>query len=233
MSKELSKTKPTEVSTFTDSDLMEWGTSDFSSKDLVIPKLILTQVNSELVAQNKAKNNEFLCSVTKKSFGNTIENLIPVHMDKMWRVEKLVGKKYEFERYEKMTLQNENNPYEFEEDGAKYRNVYQYRFFFLIPGEVLPYACDFKSTTGRQAGKDLATEMYVKNAMKRLPPAAFKITLSTEQVKTEDGANLNCKRIKVGDKASHEQINEALNWFKTIRTSDNVVISNQDEEAPF
>lgn len=220
---EVAKTTTTEAAVFSEQDLADWGGNELSSKDIIIPSLLLLQSNSEFVKQNKGKGGDFFDSVSETNFGNELKDLVPFHMEKTWTVEKFNGKKWEWDHTEKMTPENENSPYEFEVGNDKFRNKYTYRFYVLINGEVMPFAVKMKGAS-KKTGSNLSTEMYVKNAMNRLPPAAMMINLRSELEKNKDGDSYFTIKMSVSTKTPYEKVMEALNWFKTIRDDKSVVV---------
>lgn len=225
---EVAKATTTETTVYNEAELAEWGGNQLSSKDIIIPSLLLLQSNSEFVKQNKAKGGDFFDSVSETNFGSDLKNLVPFHMEKTWTVEKFNGKKWEWDHTEKMTPENENNPYEFKVGNDTYRNKYTYRFYVMLDGHVLPFSIKMKGAS-KKTGSNLSTEMYVKNPMKRLPPAAFMINLRSELEKNKEGDSYFAMKMEVVGKTPFEKVNEALNWFKTIRDDKSVVVVDGDD----
>lgn len=217
MTKEISKKESTELSM--ENDIGFWGTNESSSNDIVIPKIQLMQGMSQAVTNGKAKLGDLVDSVSGEIIGDITKPLevVPFHMEKFFIVQKFNGKKFLYDRIEKITPQNENAPYDFEEKGQKMKRVYTRRFYVLTNGNVLPYTIDFASTSSK-AGKELATEMFVKNAMMKLPPAASKIAVGVKIDKNDD-ATYAVKTIKVVGKSTNEEIKQAFDWYKTVSKS--------------
>ena len=219
-----------EVAVYSETDLKSWGGNEGSAKDIVIPALILCQQMSDFVAvENIAKMGDYVDSVSHKNFGPVLKDLVPFYMQKSWQVEKTNAKgKYEYVRTEPMDINNENLPYEFEEGGAKMRRLYTYRFFVMVPGEILPYTLKLKSSS-RNAGKELFTEMYVKNMMGKpqLPPAGRTFTLASKTEKNDDGT-FAVSTIKMGERTPHERVMEAFEWLKSVRSDNAVVVDDKD-----
>jgi hypothetical protein len=231
MSKEkaLATTQSTEVATFTDADMAAWGGNELSSKDIVIPSMILLQSNSDFVKEGKGAGGEFFNSTSGTNLGKEIKNVVPFHMEKTWTIEKFNGKKWEWDHSEKMTPENESSPYEFEVGVDKYKRKYTYRFFFLLEGEVLPVTLKLKGAS-KKAGSFLSTEMFVKNAMKRLPPAAMMFNLSSKLEKNDEGDSYFVVVVTPSVKTPYEKVMDALNWFKTIRDDKSTVVVDEDKD---
>jgi hypothetical protein len=218
----------TELAVYSDQDLAAWGGNELSSKDIVIPSLLLLQSNSEFVKVNKGKGGEFFDSVSEESLGSKLV-VVPFHMEKTWTVEKYNGKKWEWDHTEKMTPENENAPYEFEVGADKFRNKYTYRFYVLVDGHVLPFSLKLKGAS-KKTGGNISTEMYVKNAMKQLPPAAFQFELTSELEKNDEGDSYFVVKAKVGPRTPYEKVMDALNWFKTLRDDKRTVVVADDNK---
>lgn len=214
MSKDLKQAPPQEVAI--ENDIGHWGKSEISSNDIVIPKIQLMQGMSQAVTGGKNKLGDMIDSVTGDLLATPEKPLecVPFHLEKFYIIQKHNGKKWMYERIEKVTPSNENAPYEFEEAGQKKKRVYTRRFFVMVPGHVLPFTIDFASTSAK-AGKELATEMFVKNAMMKLPPAASKIAIGSVTQKNDDGT-YSVKTVKVIGKSTNEEIKAAFEWYKTV-----------------
>lgn len=225
----LAKTEENAVAVYDEAHLTDWGGSEITSKDIIIPSIILLQANSPQIPEGKGKAGEYIDSVSGENFGNELKSLVPFHMEKTWTIEKFNGKKYEWVRTEKMTLDNENDPYEFETHEGKFRRKYTYRFFVMLDGHVLPFSIKFKGAS-KKYGSNLSTEMFVKNKMKNIPPAALLVSVKAELEKNKDGDTYYVSKTYMGDKTPYEKVMEALNWFKTIRQSDNVVVAGEGKD---
>lgn len=224
---EVAKATKTEAAVYSEADMAAWGGNELTSKDIIIPSLLLLQSNSEFVKLGKGKGGDFFDSVSEINYGPELKGVVPFHMEKTWTVEKFNGKKYEWDHTEKMTPENENSPYEFDVGNDKFRNKYTYRFYVLVEGSILPYSLKLKGAS-KKTGSNLSTEMYVKNAMKKLPPAANLITLSSALEKNKEGDSYFVAKMLVADKTPYEKVMEALNWFKTIRDDKSVVVVDDD-----
>jgi hypothetical protein len=227
---EVAKTTSTEVAEFTDADMAAWGKSEMTSKDIIIPYIILLQANGDHVKNGKGKGGDFYDAIAEKNLGPVLKGLIPFHMEKTWTVEKFNGKKWEWDHTEKMTPENESLPYEFEVGADIYRNKYTYRFYVLVEGSVLPYSIKMKGAS-KKTGQNLSTEMFVKNAMDRLPPAAKFINITSFLDKNKDGDSYFAMKLEVAAKTPHEKVMEALNWFKTLRDDKSVIVVDDKEAA--
>ncbi len=211
-----------------ENDLGFWGHNESSAFDIVIPKIQLMQGLSKQVAAGQAKLGDYVDSVSKEVIGGIDKPLsaIPFHLEKFYVIQKSNGRRFEYVGYEKITPANENLPYDYEENGNKMKRVYTRRFYVLLEGSVLPYTIDFSSTSSK-AGKELATEMFVKNTMLKLPPPASTINIGSVIV-TNDAGTFGVKTIKVTGKTKQEDIKRAFDWYKTVSKQE-VIVSPGDE----
>lgn len=198
--------------------LNDWGTNDLASKDIVIPKIYCMQGLSDLVAEDKAKMGDFIDSLTSKKLGSISEplNFIPFHMEKLWEVSKQNEKgDFEFATFEPVTAANIDRAYENNIDGINYKYKYTMRFYVLLENDSsLPYIISFKGTS-TQAGKVLATQMFVKNKAAGKVPPAFVMSLAGRKDKNDKGT-FAVMEVCPKRETTPQEVNEAFGWFKTI-----------------
>lgn len=195
-----------------------WGGNEMSSNDIVIPKLLLQQSTSAFVATGKAKLGDYVDSVTGEVLGSVSQpvEVIPFHMEKFWVNQKFNGKRWEYVNVERMTISNQNLPWEFTgPKNEKMKRVYTYNFYVIIPGKTLPYMVSFSSTSAK-AGKELATLMYTQNAINKLPPPAKTIGLGGKIDKNDDGTYA-VKGVTIVRDSDPQEIALAFNWYNTIK----------------
>ncbi len=229
--KDLAKTAGKDLAV-TDEAPMDWGSNEASSKDIVIPKIQLMQGMSKKVLAGEAKLGDLIDSVTGEKLGDKEKPLvvIPFHMEKFFVVQKEVKQgnktKFEYDHVEKITPANENAEWNYEHEGTKFKRVYTRNFYVLVPGKVLPYVIGFSSTSA-QAGKELATEMFVKNTMQNRAPCATKVAIGCKIETTDDGT-WAVKTVKALEDSSKEDIALAYKWFQTVRKEETKVDDAQD-----
>lgn len=200
-------------------DLGEWGDEGVSSKDIVLPRLWLMQALSQYVEEGKAQAGDMVNSLTgdviAKS-GSAVQ-FVPFKHEKFWFSYSLASGKPELIGVEPVTSTNVNRVTEQELNGVKIQHQYAIRVYGLVEGEALPVAVTFKSTSLR-AGKQLLTEIYVKNKMAGKSPAARYMELGAKKEKNDKGVFyvFTCK--SGGDVPVALQ-QDALNWYKTLDNS--------------
>lgn len=206
-----------------------WGQSQISSKDIVIPRILLMQPMSEKVTAGDAAFGEFRESMNNEKLGdfNTGFKFIPFHMEKVFvefNVEDPDDKK--FLRIVPITPDNEDLPYEDEEkgeDGKKFKvsRDRTMNFYVLLPTELklggaIPYIISFRRTS-LQAGKKLATQMYVKNHAAGVTPASITCEMTCGK-QTEDKKTWAVMEVKPAEPTPAEYVQKAFDWLKIVKT---------------
>ena len=231
MSKEVTTKPAAEVSTAV-ANLDDWGAPVSLGQDMVLSKILPMQMTSKLVEADKAKFGEFRDSVSGDKLGSITEPipLVPFHVQKFWDIlEATPDGKFKWARTEPLVEDpvspgyNDNLPWMDKVDGKDIKRVRRMNFFVLRPEEIangssIPYVLSFKSTSYKE-GKKLLTQMYMRNRRVNLPPPGHVIILSGTKQKNDDGSWIT-PSYELGPKATTEQMQDALNWFKVINKGD-------------
>lgn len=215
MSKEVAEKKSTEVSQEIDMDA--FGGPAVSGSDIIIPKVLCMQKMSDAVDRDVAKVGDFIDSLTEEKLGSIEEpvKFIPFHMEKVWLVQKKVGEKFVFDRFEDVTAQNENQPWEQTIGGEEYKFQKTYNFYALLEQDPsMPYVISFRSTSAK-SGRVLATQMYVKNRAQKKTPASYVMELYGDKESNDQGTFIVTKT-RVSRESTQEEIKSCLEWYKTI-----------------
>lgn len=214
MSKELVKQETsTEVST----TLADWGDVEVSSDDLVLPKILLMQGLSELVAQGNAKMGDIVNSLTGVVLGDEKKpvKILPFYCRKSWVIEKWDGSKFQYDRI--LPDIGEKLPYDEEINGVKYKNSHQYEFFILTEDMSIPHILSFRGTSHKM-GKQLYTQMYVINRSIGKTPAGFWLDLSCTRDKNDKGTFM-VWNFKPSTPSLPEHQAECINWVNVVKNS--------------
>ena len=203
-------------------NLSDWGAPVIDARDVVIPKILLMQGISELVADGKAQIGDYVDSLTGVNLGSINKPLsfIPFHMEKLWVISGRkagdTNAKFEFDKYEPVNSSNMQKPFNEIIGETEYKNEYTLQFYCLLPNDTsMPYVLSFKSTSSR-AGKVLSTQMYVRNPAAGLTPPAYTMELGGHKDKNDKGTYMVMDVKPVG-KTSDALIAECLNWYKIIQ----------------
>lgn len=208
-------------------DLAAWGSSNVSAQDIIIPRILLMQPMSEKVTAGDAKFGEFRESLSNELLGNFEQpfEVVPFHMEKVFVEFDASQDEKEFIRVVPITPENENLPYEDTGLNKKGEKVPISRdrtmnFYVLLPKELelggaIPYILSMRRTS-LQAGKKLATQMFVKNVAARRPPPAVTMQISAGK-QTEDKKTWAVMDVKPVSATKPEWMVEAFSWLQLIK----------------
>ena len=207
-----------------------FGDQQVSSSDIIIPKLMVMQGLSKLVIDGVAKFGDFVDNTTDEIIGNMKEpfEIIPFHMEKLWYISKKVGDDYEFKGVEGVTAANENMPYEDVLNGEAIKRQMVRNFYCLRPSDMsLPIVVSFKGMSTK-AGKQLATNMFLKNKSEGKQPPAYHIMVTGEKTQNDKGTFVTLK-VARGEASTIPEMKECIKWYMTINAGKAKV---QEDAAP-
>jgi len=196
----------------------DWGQSSYSASDIVIPRILLMQGTSKLVADGKMMVASIVDSMNEKVLGNPDKplSIIPFHMSKSWSVSEKLEGQWKWIRRDVWTPANDGQAWEQTIGGKEFKFEKTYDFYVLLEADTtLPYVLSMKSTSAR-AAKELATQMYSKNRMAGLVPPGKVIKLSVERVVKED-KKYAVYKTSVEKDTPQELIAIAFKWFNSIQ----------------
>lgn len=238
MKNEVAKTETKAIAV--SQDLDAWGDSGITSSDMIIPKALLMQGLSEIVADGNAAIGDYVNSLTSEVIAKKGEELelIPFHMDKYWAISEKSGNK--FRRVEQATPANESLPWDFNDaDGTECKRTLVRAFYCLDVNDTdgLPLIISFASTAAK-IGKKLATRMFVMNRQAGKVPCAFSIKVKSEIVKGDKGTYAS-PDFTVGSAVEPAVIGTCRDWMLSVKagtakadTSDTVATPKQEMNVP-
>lgn len=205
----------------------EWDAPELSSRDVVIPSILLMQPMSPQVTDAQAAFGELRESLNMEKLGDFKLGFefIPFKLHKLFieRVDK--GDEKEFLRAVDITPENENLPYEDHEviDGKEEKIIRDrvMKYFVLLVSELelgtaIPYTISFKRSSFK-AGQKLATQMFMKNINSGKTPASMIMTLSASK-KTEDNKTWGILDVAPSKPTPDKFIADAFKWLETVRS---------------
>lgn len=225
--------------------------------DVVIPKLLLMQGLSELVAARKAAQGDMVRSTTGEKLGDDTHpvQVIPLTFQNLWMLSEKIGNKYEFRGYEPRTSANEAAPWDFKAGGTDWKRTKVMNLFALLPADIeaqkaamaefetsgnmdldkvlLPVVIPFRNTSFK-AGKDIATlfakaEAISRQVGKTIPAYGNMVSLKCEQQKNDKGAFFVFATEPAG-KTSPEHREAAASWYGTLSSgAANIQVDAADE----
>lgn len=210
-----------------------FGDLAIEQSDLVIPKVLLMQPVSAMVAEGKAQIGDFRHSLSGEKLGTILDPLVivPFHYSKC--IDIVDGATGKLIRKDEYNIANAKLPREDKENGQPIRRYQRMDFFCMVPkllesGSSLPVVVSFKST-GYRAGGIILTQWQDINAgnMKakqegriadlRLP---FSKMFALAGVKTtNDKKQTYCApSIQVCGDTPQDLQGLCLQWLKTIKS---------------
>lgn len=230
MSKEVAKKQTAEVST----ELMEWGSGpDVSTKDLVVPKLLLMQGTSDLVKKKKAQYGDLVDSIDKQVLGGTDKavEVVPFHVNKYYTIRDKNTPKKDFIRRDVLNAESDNLPYfDIDPDGKEIIRERTYEVYCIQTGSEyvanLPLVVVLKASN-EKTGKAVFTQMYIKNKNAKLSPAAVTFDITSRE-ETRDDNSYMVYDVKPKRRATKEEEASCLTWFKMVTQ---IKVDESDEET--
>lgn len=230
-----------------------WGKSTFDPKDVLIPKLLLMQPISELVADGKVSAGSVIKSTSEEVVGGKDEpvKIIPLSIFKTWVVMEKIGNKFEYRRTEPYTSQNANRQWEWTENGASWQANMSINLYALLPQDIareqkalaalektgelpdpddalLPVVVSFTRTSFK-TGKEVATH-FAKAESFNTPAAGTTLGLTTEFVKGEKGSYYIFNLTKVG-RTPLVELQAAKRWYDIVTSAQALKVDDSDLKA--
>lgn len=215
MKNEITKKESTEVAIAMD----EWGVVETSSRDMQLPKILVTQGLSQLAIEGVARIGDLMNSMTREKMGDTKTpvKILPFYCERVFYVSKFVDGAWKFHTITPVTPSNINTEYETHVDGFKFKNEFTQNFYCMTQDMSLPVVVAFKGQSGR-GGKNLFTQMYMANRALGLSPCDRWMDL-TVAVEKNDKGSFAVINPTPSDKATAEHQRECLKWLKVIKDS--------------
>lgn len=193
------------------------------SSDILIPKILLMQPSSEMVADGKATIGDFRNSVSGEKHGTIVDPFlfVPFHFVKKWDILDADANNKWVES-KPFLPGDESLPWEFTELGKKFKRVKRIDMFGFIPGEVsvgniLPMTLSFKSTGYREGTKILT--QFILNINKKKLPWANMYSISGEKKKNDDNQTYCIPKVDLAGEAAPEFLELCMQWYKNIKQS--------------
>lgn len=216
----------------TGTNLAEWGdTPALSSRDTVIPRVMLCQMMSKPVINEEAKFGDLIDSVDKTKLGSFKDafEVVPFHYAPVWVEKEWDEKADEFKYLRTLPITPENDDLPFEDSDGKIMRVRTLQFFVLDPKDLtaLPRIISFRSTS-LKAGRNLSTLMYVRNKAAGLPPPAQAVKITVEKTSNDKGT-FAVLHVEPTRRTTPEEMAEAFKWFKAVNTKSSAIKVDNSE----
>ena len=187
------------------------------TKDLQIPRILLSQAMSDRVKAKKCSSGDFVITQGDRVLAKEGEELklIPIKMRALWVNYDMTTKRGEFKGVEPRTNANSNLPWQYELDGKPMKRVQSVEVYGLLPDQILAFAktvkaaeesgeipdlsliptpvgISFQSMSFKFAGKSVAQFFdQVRSAQihfKNVRPFSYVITLKAAEETSDDGS---------------------------------------------
>lgn len=213
-----------------------WGNEKVDAVDLIIPRIVLAQGNSDLINSGIASPGDLVDSVNTTVLakrGSFIE-IIPFKMDKLYRRsvknpqngkwEKLVTEKYDTRH---LSLEwNEKG-----QDGKEYKNeaILMCSCVLATNTTGFPYLISFRGTS-YFAGKKMVNH-FKECEQNKTPPASWAFKLSSKQQSGQGNSwwALDVAKSRV---AKEPELLAAYKWYTEFKTK-TVEMETEEETVPF
>lgn len=204
---------------------------EIDTKDILIPKLMLTQGLTKAVARGDAKVGRYINSVSEKDMGDNIEALV-IQSYKVWQEFKVVpnGKDEYLATID--FYSNEHLEYQYkDEQGNDCKRKEVLGFYCLLLDEIkngvaFPYILDFKGAS-KGAGRELATH-FAKLRSSNLPSFAKVFSFGTKLV--EDEHTYYVKTVDMGRDITSEELGSVKAWIAELKNNkDHIKVDDSEE----
>lgn len=224
MSKELTKKPASEVALANEYHKLMPVNDHLDPNDIILPKILVMQGLSKLVADGKAVLGEIRESLDGKLLAEREKPLefIPFHYYKTWICFLEEKGKLQYKKQVPFTAENANWEWEgTTKEGVKFRNDATLNFYCLLPDEIksgmfLPYLLSFRRTSYK-AGKTLVTQKEKLKMFKR-PLASMTFNLVGQKTENDLGKFYKFE-ITPGRNTTKEELEAVMPWFDMAQST--------------
>jgi len=216
-----------------------WGgrSTQFTSQDIVIPRIYAAQHMSEVVKDKTAEYGQLIDTMNGEIHGDLTSPVafVPFYVQKKWMefdivTNKAGARKREYKQTILIDHSNDNLPH-VEENIERDRVV---EVYCLLPKEVesgnaFPYVISFRRTS-LKAGNKVITQILRNEALNK-PPCASVMELSAKDTQNDDGSFVVLDT-KATRPATMEEMQESLKWFKMVMSGKTRVDEEVEVEKP-
>lgn len=214
-----------------------WGGAKHTdTADIIIPRLMLMQGQSDAVKKRKAMYGDIIDSLSGQALGQHDKpvEIIPFFvLPKYWIVSDRVQKEWVFKK--RVPYLPENAAWRYEETDAQgapmVQNILCMDFLCMVAGKLqeFPYSLSFRKT-GTKVGKKLSTH-FQKCEMRNVPAAKTVFKLGAVE-ESKNGNTYYVFTLEEGREANSEELAAAWKWFQDVNKSNaNIKLDEGDEEV--
>ena len=233
----------TEIATKKDASLEipEWakdndGATDFSTSDIKLSQIYLTQQMSEAAADGTARPGDFTDSVTKENFGKEV-NIIILKKYVEWMTFRPKAQEAVDRDAENGVIWADGETMKRSRDGKSWADgvaidkeiawkYEQYKYYVLIQGvNSLPSILSFKNTS-KKAGKELANLLFRFTNVNKEPIYARSYKLSSNSTKNDKGTFFEMKALPNQGFISEEEAMVAKDFRNFIEANSHSIVED-------
>ncbi len=210
-------------------------TVDFDTSDILIPKILLMQGPSKLVAEGKAAQGDMVNSVTNEKLGDKTKGITfaPLSTYKTMTVMRDKDGMYIYDRTEPWTSAHASKPFEETLNGTKYKNYPTLNFFVMLESELkkantMPCLISFKSTS-LKAGKKMINH-FASAADIGQKPCSGMLTLTCKLESGKKGP-YHCLDISFSGNTPAEYGPKLLRWESILKQTAVKVDNTEEKES--
>ncbi len=236
-----------------------WGGMEgVDPSDILVPKMLIMQPISELVASGKVPAGSLIRSTTgeilggKKGQDDVMVPFIPLLTYKDWTLKEEVNGKYEFRGREPFTAENADAPWDYTQNGKAWKRDKNINLFVLLPADIdrnitarkrmketgelpspddslLPMLIQFTRTSFK-VGRGVVTH-FAQSADMGIPAACSQLSIYTEFVKGDKGSYFVYK-LGVRATTDVEHLIQAKKWYGTLsKAQGKIKVDDRDETS--
>lgn len=205
--------------------------------DIQIPKILLMQGLSDLVAEQKAAMGDFVDSLTGEKLGDAKNpvKLYPIAMWKDFLITEKRGNKFEFKEIVPYTTANAHwrdaGNWNYTDNGVEHRRALRMNYAVLLERDkddfsAFPYTLSFQ-VTGINAGKGFAN-LFVKAERLGKKPWYFTVGLGAKLEKNDKGTFYTPTVASAVQTPDFDQVNEVCSQWEAIFKQGGAKIDESD-----
>ncbi len=217
-----------------------WDTEAVDTKDIIIPKILLMHPTSDLVKKGTRNQGEIIKSTSGEVVAKRNETFDVIVFDKWkeWRIMKKNPQsgRFEYLRTEAWTVANDDQAWDYEENGEFFRRDKTLNFYGVLAkeatgGSAFPVKLSFVRT-GFKTGHKIA-DAYARAIMEKAAPTRQTFKIGAELVNGKDETYF-AFTAEYGVETTPEQKSAALKWRNVILQAkkNNTIVDDEVDEAP-
>jgi len=212
-----------------------WDTEVIDTKDIIIPKILLMHPTSDLVKKGTRNQGDIIKSTSGDVVAKRNEKFDVIVFEKWkeWRIMKKNPQtgRFEYVRLEAWTPDNDNNPWEYIENGETYRRDKTMNFYGVLAkeaqaGNAFPVKLSFVRTSFKTGMK--VADAYARALMEQQPPTRQVFKIGAELVNGKE-ETFFAFTAEAGETTTPEMRSAALKWRQVVQQAkkNNAIVDHE------